>query len=162
MRTHYRGNPEWLFRPLGSPSTSVFIPAGTGFHACGIPRLPQLHTADYHSISLRVLLRGASAAPGKILKPILNKTVSCRNRSRVSVIRVVERVKTSLTSSFITGQDLVVVSHTVRAHVKDPIIWGRLGSRPLRRGSVWPSRNTLLRHMCYTPNFVALCQTVLV
>ena len=48
---------------------------------------------------------------------------------------MVDPVKIFLTSSLITMQNLVVISHTVCAHVKDPNIWGTLGPRPNRTGS---------------------------
>jgi len=57
-------------------------------------------------------------------------------------------------------QNLLLVSDTVRAHVGGPnfFFWGgTLEPRLLWIGEWLTPRNTLL---CYTPNFVALGQTV--
>ena len=56
---------------------------------------------------------------------------------------MVNRLKTFLTSSLITIQSFVVVSHYVRAHEGDPIIF--LGH--------WVSADRMVPYVCYHTNF---------
>jgi len=50
--------------------------------------------------------------------------------------------KVFLSSSLITMQNLLAVSHTMNTHVGGPKIWGLVGDRPLRIGRGWPPRKT--------------------
>ena len=58
-----------------------------------------------------------------------------------------------LTSSLITMQNLVAVSHTVCTDVGGPKFFSDAGPRPLWTGHGWPPRNRLLCHMCYYTKF---------
>ena len=60
---------------------------------------------------------------------------------------MVDCVKIYLTSALITMQNLVVVSHTVRAHV-GPKNFGDAEAPPPMDGGVASPRNTLLPHVC--------------
>jgi len=84
---------------------------------------------------------------------IEDKQLATANGSRVSIRG--RPIKIFLACSLITGQNLVVVSHTMCAHVGGPKILGTIGPAPLGEQGRRP-RNTLLP----TPNFVTLGQSV--
>ena len=80
------------------------------------------------------------------------------NRSRVTIRG--RPCKIFLTSSLITMQNLVVVSHTVRAHVGGPKNLGRWGSAPLGCGRISDALGTPFSTTFVTaPNHVSLGQT---
>jgi len=67
---------------------------------------------------------------------------------------VVDRVQIFLTCNLITVQNLVVVSHTVRAHVTGPEIGRTMGPCPWSRDCGWRPGNSLLLR-AITPYLVA-------
>ena len=73
---------------------------------------------------------------------------------------VVDRVKNCFSSSFITVHNLVVVSHTVRAHVGGPKNLGDAEAPPLGTERGRPPIETRTPPRVIISNFVALRQTV--
>ena len=73
------------------------------------------------------------------------------NRSRVTIRG--RTCKIGLTSSLNTMQNLVVVSHTVCAHVGGPTNLGDAGAQPLGMGRGWCHRNTLVPYIYYHTKF---------
>ena len=65
---------------------------------------------------------------------------------------VVDPVKIFLISSFITVQNLIVISHTVCAHVSKKK-FGTLGPQLSWDGACLIPRNTLVSHACYHTKF---------
>ena len=66
---------------------------------------------------------------------------------------MVDAIKIFLTLSLITMHNLVAVSHTVCAHLRDPKNCGDAGPRLLELGMWLTPCSTLIPLMCYIPSF---------
>ena len=74
--------------------------------------------------------------PRRVTITIITTRLATANRSRASAV-VIDRAKIFLTSSMISMQNLVVVSHTVCAHVGPFFFWGGGGGAPWNRRRRW-------------------------